>query len=76
MYTMQRQKAYKVGDLSDVDAAVADDYVHFYLTEADTTKDNYDMITYVVINQEASKIDTTATTFPTYDRRNAFKWRN
>ena len=64
-------KAYKVGDLSDVDAAVAGDYVHFYLTEADTTKDNYDMITYVVINQEASKIDTTATTFPTYDSMNA-----
>ena len=66
-----KAKAYKVGDLSDVDAAVADDYVHFYLTEADTTKDNYDMITYVVINQEASKIDTTATTFPTYDSMNA-----
>ena len=53
-----KDKAYEVGTLSDIDAADANDVIHYYMTETDSDKDNYNMITYVVINQKESAVET------------------
>ena len=44
-----KAEEYVVGTLSDIDAADANDDIYYYCTEDDTTKDNYGMITYVIV---------------------------
>ena len=44
-----KSEEYEVGDISDIDAAAKDAKITYYQTVTDKDKDNYNLITYVVI---------------------------